>query len=112
MSYDVSIGNCYLNYTYNLSRFFHDHIANGDVTGIQALHGLTGKQAVLVLGAAQERIHRTYLSGWTDGEVGSNHFTSIYDSDNGWGSTAGAIIFLMGIMAACSQNPRHKVHVA
>ena len=108
MSYDIYIGKESFNYTYNLSKFFYDHIEGG----IPALDGITGKRAIVVLATAFEAIDRT-RSGFRSGDALDNAaFSKEYDAPNGWGSAIGAIIFLGCLMAACAQNPRNKVVVS
>ena len=107
MSYDVCIGKESFNYTYNLSKFFYDHIDGG----IPALDGITGKRATEVLATAFEAIDRT-RTGFCSGDILDNAaFCKEYDAPNGWGSTVGAIIFLSRLLAACAQNPRKMVAV-
>jgi hypothetical protein len=113
MSYDVSIGSESFNYTYNVSKFFYDHIPCMDARGgLSELDGKTGKQAATIVSDAFDRITRTYLNDWENEVVGEPVFCARYDSKNGWGSTVGALIFLSSIMAACYQNPRSKVRVS
>lgn len=106
MSYDVSIGDEWFNYTSNVAKLFYDHIPaqeEGCRGGLHALHGKTGKQAAAILRDGYAAISRSY---------GSNpHFGSKYDAPNGWGSTLGALIFLGQILAACAAHPRKKVEV-
>lgn len=108
MSYDVCIGEESFNYTYNLSKFFHDHIDGG----VRALDGLTGKQAVTVLSNSIEAIDNTRFSFRNGDWIDEAAFYKTYDAPNGWGTTVGAIIFLSRIMGACAQNPRKKVAVS
>lgn len=113
MSYDVAIGAYDGNYTYNLSKLFHDHIRDADGnTGLQCLDGMTGKQAGELLGNAWSSIHSKYLSAWKSGDVGAPSFCQIYDAPNGWGSTVGALIFLGELTAACCASPRRRVRVS
>lgn len=109
MSYDVSIGDCWFNYTWNLSRMFYEHIpaSDGSEGGINALDGLTGRDALQLIAGAFDMLNNTYcLAGSTSA------FRRKYDAENGWGSTDGALIFLARIMAACAANPRKKVSVS
>lgn len=104
MSYDVSIGGCEFNYTYNVSQLFYDHIPKfRDRGGLSELHGLTGRKAVDVLEVALNDISR---------KVHDPAFAKQYDPANGWGSTIGAITFLACILAACASNPRSKVTIS
>lgn len=106
MSYDVGIGDFDGNYTSNLGRLYHKHIRVEDRTGLQALDGLTGKQAFPVLSLAIDLINNEYCS-----LNGARAFRAEYDAPNGWGSTDGAILFLAQILAACAKHPRKKVRV-
>ena len=109
MSYDIYIGGSDLNYTYGLSRFFHDHIAGPDAsTGLQAIDGLTGREAALVLSAAFERVQTTYLRGC---EPYDKNMSIKYDPPTQWGSTMGALIFMGRVISACLNNPRSRVRV-
>jgi hypothetical protein len=111
MSYDVRIGDFDANYTSNAGKLYHRHIERDDETGLQALHGLTGKQAHALIAQALDRIHHEYVSVSKSGEIGARSFCAQYDAPNGWGSTAGALIFLARIAAACAENPRKRVSV-
>lgn len=106
MSYDVSIGDAWFNYTSNVAALFYDHIPprdEGCCGGLHALNGLTGKQAVTILQDAFRAIHQGYCD--------DPRFGTKYDAPNGWGSTVGGLIFLAQIFAACAANPRKKVKV-
>lgn len=112
MSYDISIGGESFNYTSNVSMLFYEHIPeHRDCGGLRELHGLTGKQAGLLLKDAFNRIDRTRHETWSGELVGEPAFCARYDAKNGWGSTVGALIFLSMVMAACFANPRSKVSV-
>lgn len=100
MSYDVSIGDQWFNYTWNLSRFFRDHMPEG----INGLDGLTGRQASDFIGSGLNAINRSYCR--------NTSLAAEYDDPNGWGSVIGALIFLGRIQAACASNPRKKVRVS
>lgn len=102
MSYDVSIGSEWFNYTWNLSRFFRDHMPEG----INGLDGLTGRQASDFIGNGLNAIERSYCRNNPGG------LAAKYDSPNGWGTVIGALIFLGRIQAACAANPRKKVRVS
>lgn len=106
MSYDVSIGDFDANYTSNLADFFHDHIRAFPLTGLQALHGLTGEDAAEVLGAAIERIYDTCIRLNESGMRGK------YNATNGWGSVLGATILLSRLIVACHKHPRLVVDVS
>lgn len=114
MGYDVSIGSFSSGYTYNVSALFHKHITSilHEDTGLRMLHGMTGKKAFMHLSAAFERIEAEYLSVWKSGDVGASNFRKLYDPDNGWGSTVGALLFLARLMAACAENPRRILTVS
>jgi len=107
MSYDVSIGSAWFNYTYNVSALFYDHMDGG----ISGLNGLTGKQAGDKIAEAFTRLDRTRQDLWVVDAVGEPKFSAKYDAPNGWGSPIGGLMFLANIMAACYSNPRKKVHV-
>lgn len=100
MSYDVDIGGHWFNYTWNMSRFFRDHMPDG----IKGLDGLTGRQAVDFIGSGFNSIDSSYCR--------LNNLAAEYDAHNGWGSVIGALIFLGRIQSACAANPRKKVRVS
>lgn len=105
MSYDVSIGNFSANYTSNVWRMFHNHIRHNDKTGVQALDGLTGRAAGVILAHAIESLHAESCSYESPG-------LSHYDSPNGWGNATGAVLFLARILGACHRYPRSIVRVS
>ena len=112
MSYDVSIGSFDGNYTGNLAPLFYDHIpAIQSRGGLSELHGLTGRQAAVILAEAFDRIQSTRRSLWSGDAVGEAKFCARYDAPNGWGSAIGGLIFLSQILAACAVHPRHRVTV-
>lgn len=110
MSYDIDIGDQSFNYTYNLSRLFHDHMRDGDRTGLDALSGRTGAEAVTILADTFERIEKTRRRLWQDAP-GDPAMCAQYDPPNGWGSTLGAVVFLGQLLAACALNPDGIVRV-
>jgi len=112
VSYDVDIGGESFNYTYNVSRLFHDHIKGDAATGIQALDGLTGKRAAQLISAAFAEIDRKVMNLWDRDAVGEPRFCALYDAANGWGSAVGGILFLASIMGACTRHPRAIVRVS
>ena len=105
MSYDVTVGDVFSgNYTRNLSKLFHEHIQSGDDTGLQALHGLTGAEALMLLSDAFDRLQNTR-------RYQEDIRLAQYDAPNSWGTAMGAVIFLGQIMAACAKYPNEKVSV-
>jgi len=108
MSYDVNVGPEAFNYTYNVSRLFHDHMEGG----LSSINDMTGRAAGDFIAAGLEKIERTQRSLWVDGAIGEPEFCARYDATNGWGSTVGAILFLSLIMAACYRHPRSRVRVS
>lgn len=113
MSYDVTIGREWFNYTSNVSKLFYDHIPERDSRGgLHELHGKTGRQACTILREAFDRIHQTRNETWSQDQTGDVQFCEKYDAPNGWGSTVGALLFLSRIMGACAANPRAKVSVS
>ena len=109
MSYDVTIADVDLNYTYNLSDMFLEHMPM--TGGLRQINGMTGRQASNVLAQFWSSVHRRYLKEWADGKVGASEFCALYDAPNGWGSAVGALIFMGELTAACAQRPRHVVRV-
>lgn len=111
MSYDISIGDEDFNYTYNMAKFFHRFIVvenfenDEELTGLQALNGLTGKVAIRVLERALKEAERAFYT------EGRSEFLRTYDSQNGWGDTYSATIFLSLMIAACSRNKKGIVRV-
>ena len=112
MSADVWIGDEGHNYTHNTSRLWHDHLQDGDLTGLSVLDGKTGAEAFRLMKDAFDKIHRTCINDWKLEDVGEPVFCRKYDSSNGWGSTVGGLIFLAKIMASCASHPRKKVRVS
>lgn len=110
MSYDITIGDEEFNYTYNLARFFHAVIEHenkdGNIyTGLNALHGLTGRQAISVL---EEALRVCVAESYSRGR---DSFLKLYDADNGWGDTYGATLLLGLMIAACSRNKKAIIEV-
>lgn len=103
MSYDVTIGKFSANYTSNVWLMFHNHILRDRITGVQALDGLTGRAAGVILAHAIEAIHDESCA-----RDGLAH----YDSANGWGNATGAVLFLARILGACHRYPRSIVRVS
>jgi hypothetical protein len=113
MSYDVDVAGVNYNYTYNVSAVFYDHIpAIRNKGGLDEINGLIGRQALLVLSDAFDRLHKTKMLFWSRVDIGEPEFCAKYDADNGWGSLVGAMIFLGQIMGACARNPMCKVVVS
>lgn len=121
MSYDVAIGSESFNMTSNIGKLFYDHIpgwnlAEGEIDenenhrgGLHAIHGKTGREAAEILSNALYKIERTRCKYWSHDTVGDPEFCALYDSENGWGSAVGALIFLSQIMAACYRHPKKRV---
>lgn len=118
MSYDIQLGELDINYTSNVSAVFHDHIMRarkgtlGIITGLQALHDLTGKEAAPYLLNAWEALNQTRHRLYKDGAVGEPVMSAQYDSKNGWGSLIGALIVLGQLTAACALYPKDKIHIS
>ena len=112
MSYDVSIGDFDVNYTSNVSAVFHDHIKNGNLTGLQAIDGLYGFHASKILYGAWSNLNATRHAMYVDGVVGEPAMQAKYDAPNGWGSLVGALVVLGKITAACAQYPHEMVSVS
>lgn len=109
MSYDIDIGDREFNYTYNLSKFFHEFIRDElGVTGLQALHGKKGKEAAVLLGKAFEEISQKLYAE----KKNYGMFAAEYDPDNGWGNTYGATLLLGDLLAACAANRKATVIVS
>lgn len=111
MSADIYIAGQNFNCTYNVTKIFYDHMPpdNSERGGLDELVGLTGKRAGDLLSDFFNRVSRSVLRDWRRDDVGEPVFCARYDAPNGWGSTVGALIFAATLMAACYQNPRHKV---
>lgn len=111
MSYDVSIGEYSFNYTSNIGHLFHKHMDNMGTTGLKAIHGLTGEEAIKYLSAAWEGIEKERIELWVNKAVGEPVMEARYNAPNGWGSLVGALVFLGNITSACALNPKDIVHV-
>lgn len=115
MSYDITIGDEELNYTFNVSALFYDHMPadeDSERGGLHVLDGCTGRKAGDKIADALGRIETTRHQLWDGYAIGEPRFCAKYDAKNGWGSAVGAIMFLSLTMAACYQNPRKKVRVS
>lgn len=108
MSYDVTIGDDWLNYTSNLARLFYDHIPETEASrgGLHELNGKTGADCLPILKDAFDRLNHSYCD-----TNSTRAFRARYDAPNGWGSTDGALIYLARIMARCALNPEAIVEV-
>lgn len=110
MSYDVHVGTESFNYTYNGNKIFYDSMP--DTKGIRALDGLKGSEAAKVISRSFIELSRIYDKVTPiQGEVGAASFRKLYDPENGWGSTVGAMLFLGRILNACLDNPEAIVEV-
>lgn len=110
MSYDVTIGDYYSNYTHNsLGKLCYEHLDKKN--GLKGLHGKTGREASQMLEHFWEGIHCEKLHLWENGAVGEPKLQDKYDSPNGWGSLVGSLIFMGGLTAACRNYPRRKLSV-
>lgn len=108
MSYDVDIGDFEANYTSNGNDIYYNNLDGG----LPALDGLTGKQAASKIETWIYNFDREVLDNWESAAIGEPKITEKYDSSNGWGSTIGAIIFLMKILSACNKYPKHKLKIS
>ncbi len=89
MSYDVTIGDEYFNYTYNLGRFFRDFGVRP--TGWDGMNA--GALAFIIANAFPEI---------TVEKLGN---LDAYNPNNGWGTWQGATTWLADVMVACLENP-------
>lgn len=109
MSYDIYMGDLNRNVTYNLSRFFHHFIVyetnNEKTTGLHALYGMTGKDALPVLNNAFLSVQK-YLR-----IRGENDLRREYNPENGWGNITDAINLLGLLTVQCALNPNEKIEV-
>lgn len=108
MSYDIELGDFSGNYTSNGNHIYYDHMEGG----LPALDGLTGKQAGDKISGWIRSFDYDVCENWYSSDVGEPTITSKYDVPNGWGSTIGAIVFLMKLLDACRMYPRCKVYVS
>jgi hypothetical protein len=118
MSYDFSIGDVSINYTSNGAALYHDHLPATETrpSGLQAIHGLKGSEAGVLLGSMLQRINNERISyipepkNWKDKPiVGEPQMCAKYDSPNGWGSLIAQLIFIGRIAAACAAHPNEIV---
>ena len=89
MSYDVTIGDEYFNYTYNLAQFFKHH----DARPVE----WDGQKAGAVAPLIADAFPRISLRGPVE--------LDSYNPYNGWGSWQGATVWLTDVMIACLENP-------
>lgn len=108
MSYDYTIGKREGNYTSNGCQIYYNHMEDG----IPGLHGLTGKQAAIKISGWIESFKKEMMLYWSHDDIGEPKICEKYDSKNGWGSTLHAVIFLMEILSACNEYPRHKLYIS
>lgn len=96
MSYDVTVGDHWSNYTSNLRPFF-DHFG----VPIRELEGVPGRIMADRIDAALARIIDTPLADLT-----------AFNADNGWGKWTTAMNWLVGLRDAGRQNPDATVEVS
>ena len=94
--YPASVGEWH-NYTYNVSQMFR--LAFFGDTGINQLHGMTGKVAAPLINKAM-----TYMREHMDEMRELN-------PDNGWGNADGALEFLAKIHERALEHPKAVVGV-
>ena len=113
MSYDFSIGDISINYTSNSAALYHDHLPATETrpSGLQAINGLKGWKAGLLLSLMLQNINNERISHhtMTTKFVGEPQMCAKYDSPNGWGSLVGQLIFIGRIAAACAAYPNEIV---
>jgi hypothetical protein len=97
MSYDISIGDEWFNYTYNCSTMFQ--LAFDDEEGIYVLDNCTGKCAASFLRNAIDYFHENAKT------------LEKLNPTNGWGSYDSALAFLISLREECLRNTRKRVHV-
>ena len=112
MSYDVDIGNIWLNYTSNMSVLFYNHCEGNGKTGLHAIDGLTGYEAAPILHKMMTNIEKERIELWENYVVGEPKFCEKYDSPNGWGSLVGQLLFIGQIATACLMYPDEKIKVS
>ena len=98
------------NHTSNTSRFWHELIKvyyediDEDETGLQALYGMKGKDAGLILEDAIGDVRGLMRS---EDDIKLTRF----DSKNGWGSALSALLYMTEIMIACKNHPKKTLFV-
>lgn len=107
MSYSLDIGDNEFNYTWNLGQFFRDFIKNGEREGLEALDGLTGKEAAYILNSALH--HISVVSRRRENGVPTwKYFGDKYDPSNYWGDVMSAVLFMTELYSTSIDNPRKK----
>ena len=97
-------------HTSNTSRFWHELIKvynedeNEQETGLQALYGMKGKDAGLILEDAIGDVRGLMRS---EDDIKLTRF----DSQNGWGSALSALLYMTEIMIACKNHPKKTLFV-
>ena len=95
-------------HTNNMSAFMDEVVtARRDTSGflgLEALNGLTGKQAASLLVDSIDNVRRLMHS---ENDIKLSRF----DASNGWGSSLSSFLFLMEIMVACNSHPKKVVWV-
>lgn len=111
MSYDVSIGKWSGNFTFNsLGKLCRVHLDRGD--GLKSLDGMTGKEAAEKILRFWGSVNAERVKHLSSDIVGEPKFCSIYDSENGWGSLVGALVFMGELTAACAKHQNAKIVVS
>lgn len=113
MSYDVYIGEDWVNFTSNCSALWYDHIPDsGKGGGLREIDGMTGAEAARLISSSFNQMNATRHSMWEANVIGEPKMSAKYDAKNGWGSLIGAILFMGQIIDMCLRNPRKKVRVS
>ena len=124
----------HFNYTSNMSSFwnayieierwdyegFEDYEGLGleeeKLNGLEALAGLTGEEALPYLKDFFEKIKKDIYKDDCNGSIyssedkdGLNKLRRKYDSENGWGCMASAMIVTAKLMTACAEYPKAKI---
>ena len=124
----------HFNYTSNMSSFwdayimierwdyenFEDYEGSGleedKLSGLEALVGLTGEEALPYLKDFFEKIYKDIYKNDCNGSIycsedkdGLNDLRRKYDSKNGWGCMVSAMIMTAKLMTACAEYPKAKI---
>ena len=97
------------NHTSNTWRFWevikvYNENTDEDETGLQALHGMKGKDVALILENAVGEVRKLMRS---EDDIKLTRF----DAENGYGSSLSAFLFMVEIMIACKNHPKKTLFV-
>lgn len=73
---------------------------------------MTGMEAIVFLNGFWQSVDQERVRMWRHDDVGETKFRAKYDSENGWGSLVGALVFMGDFTSACALYPHDKISVS